>query len=53
MLIDDYIISALWITIHKQDGVADGLAFVRMDFLDSGFGEEQYLFADAFADVQE
>ncbi len=32
--------------------IVDGLAVVGMEFLDSGFGEEQYLFADAFADVQ-
>jgi hypothetical protein len=33
--------------------IMDVLAFVGMEFFDSGFGEEQNLFAGAFADVQE
>lgn len=33
--------------------IVDGLAVVGMEFFESGFGEEEDLFADAFADVQE
>jgi hypothetical protein len=31
----------------------DRLAFIGVEFFDRGFGEEEDLFADAFADVQE